>query len=236
MFELFETIRTGSFGLVCWRHGRSLPYGDGITYWALGEMVKAQAGILESDSPEQANEKLRRATHAVVSDEAEADWVERHLRALAGLETDSTAGDQRGEAFAAWRRFFESLAEERPLVLVFEDLHWGDEALLDFVDYLVEWASDVPLLVVCTARPELLARRSGWGGGKVNSSTIQLPGFGRSARDSSTSRSQSGASGAPSTNAPRANSCPRRACSARAAGSLSSASSASARSSGRPSG
>ena len=174
VFELFETIRTGSFGLVYWRHGRSLPYGDGITYWALGEMVKAQAGILESDSPEQASEKLRRATHAVVADEAEADWVERHLRALAGLETDSTAGDQRGEAFAAWRRFFESLAEERPLVLVFEDLHWGDEALLDFVDYLVEWASGVPLLVVCTARPELLARRSGWGGGKVNSSTIQL--------------------------------------------------------------
>ncbi len=174
VFELFETIRTGSFGLVYWRHGRSLPYGEGITYWALGEMVKAQAGILESDSPKQASEKLRRATHAVVSDEAEADWIERHLRALAGLETDSAAGDQRGEAFAAWRRFFESLAEERPLVLVFDDLHWGDEALLDFVDYLVDWASSVPLLVVCTARPELLARRSGWGGGKVNSSTIQL--------------------------------------------------------------
>ena len=174
VFELFETIQTGAFGLVYWRHGRSLPYGEGVTFWALGEMVKAQAGILESDNRAQATEKLHRATQSVVDDAAEAGWVERHLRALAGLETEGTAGAQRGEAFAAWRRFFESLAEERPLVLVFEDLHWGDEAMLDFVDYLVEWVSGVPLLVVCTARPELLARRPGWGGGKVNSSTIQL--------------------------------------------------------------
>ncbi|MBA3402217.1 MAG: tetratricopeptide repeat protein, partial [Actinobacteria bacterium] len=71
-------------------------------------------------------------------------------------------------------RFFEALAEERPLVLVFEDLHWADDALLDFVDYLVEWASGVPILALCTARPELLSRRPGWGGGKVNSSTTLL--------------------------------------------------------------
>jgi tetratricopeptide (TPR) repeat protein len=84
------------------------------------------------------------------------------------------AGDRRSEAFAAWRRFFESLAEERPLVLVFEDLHWADEGLLDFVDYLVDWASGVPLLAACTARPELLERRPGWGGGKRNAVTVSL--------------------------------------------------------------
>jgi len=175
VFELFQTIESGAFGLVFWRHGRSLPYGEGVTFWALSEMVKAQAGILKSDSPEQAAEKLRQAVHRCISDAAETGWVERHLRPLAGLEAEETwAGDRRGEAFAAWRRFLEALAEERPLVLVFEDLHWADDALLDFVDYLVEWASGVPILALCTARPELLSRRPGWGGGKVNSSTILL--------------------------------------------------------------
>ena len=102
-------------------------------------------------------------------------WVESHLRPLVGLETETgLGGDRRGEAFAAWRRFLEALAEQRPLVLVFEDLHWADEGLLDFVDELVDWLSGVPLLVVCTARPELLERRPGWGGGKLNASTLGL--------------------------------------------------------------
>jgi len=83
-------------------------------------------------------------------------------------------GDRRGEAFAAWRRYLEALAERRPLVLVFEDLHWADEGLLDFVDELVGWLSDVPLLVICSARPELLERRQGWGGGTLNASTLGL--------------------------------------------------------------
>ena len=88
--------------------------------------------------------------------------------------TGSATADRSEETFAAWRRFLESIADERPLVLVFEDLHWADERLLDFVDYLVDWATGVPLLVVCTARPELLERRAGWGGGKTNASTISL--------------------------------------------------------------
>jgi predicted ATPase/class 3 adenylate cyclase len=174
VYELFQTIETGDYGLVYWRHGRSLPYGEGVTFWALGEMVKAQAGILESDGPEHAGEKLRGAVERFITDSADADWIERRLRPLAGLDTDESTGDRRDEAFAAWRRYLESIADERPLVLVFEDLHWADEALLDFVDHLVEWASGVPLLVLGTARPELLVRRPGWGGGKVNSSTILL--------------------------------------------------------------
>ena len=84
------------------------------------------------------------------------------------------SGDARGEAFAAWRRFFEELAADRPLVLVFEDMHWADDNLLEFVDQLVEWVSGVRLLVVCTARPELLTRTAGWGGGKPNALTISL--------------------------------------------------------------
>ncbi|MDQ3380360.1 MAG: AAA family ATPase, partial [Actinomycetota bacterium] len=175
VYELFQTIETGEFGIVFWRRGGSLPYGEGVTFWALSEMVKAQAGILESDSSKEAGGKLHEAVGRYVTDPTEASWVERHLRPLAGLETEEpSAEDRRGEAFAAWRRFFEALAEERPLVLVFEDLHWSDDALLDFVEYLVEWAGGVPILALCTARPELLSRRPGWGGGKVNSSTILL--------------------------------------------------------------
>jgi len=175
VFELFQTIESGAFGLVFWRHGSSLPYGDGVTFWALSEMVKAQTGILESDTPADAEGKLRQAVEELIPDAADAAWVERHLRPLAGLETDEAwTGDRRSEAFAAWRRFFETLAETRPLVLVFEDLHWADDALLDFVDHLVDWAGGVPVLALCTARPELLTRRPGWGGGKVNSSTLLL--------------------------------------------------------------
>ncbi|MBA3566813.1 MAG: AAA family ATPase [Actinobacteria bacterium] len=132
---------------------------------------KAQAGILETDTPEQAREKLRGAV-AAVGDHPE--WVESHLNPLVGLAPERELADDRREAFAAWRQFLEALAEQRPLVLVLEDLQWADDGLLDFVDHLVDWAGDVALLVVATARPELLARRPGWGGGKANAVTISL--------------------------------------------------------------
>ncbi len=161
--------------LITWRQGRCLAYGDGVAFWALAEVVKAQAGILEQDTETEAAEKLRAAVEDTISDANDARWVLSHLRPLAGLETDAgLGGDRRGEAFAAWRRFLEALAEQRPLVLVFEDLHWADEGLLDFVHELVDWLSGVRLLVVCSARPELLERRPGWGGGKLNASTVGL--------------------------------------------------------------
>jgi len=161
--------------LITWRQGRCLAYGDGVAFWALAEVVKAQAGISERDAETEAAEKLRAAVEDALADASDARWVESHLRPLIGLETDTgLGGDRRGEAFAAWRRFLEALAEQRPLVLVLEDLHWADEGLLDFVDELVDWLSGVPLLVVCSARPELLERRPGWGGGKLNASTIGL--------------------------------------------------------------
>ena len=159
--------------LITWRQGRCLPYGDGVSYWALGEIVKAHAGILESDSGDVADTKLAAILEAV-ADEGERGWVGRHLRPLVGLGRVEESGDVRGEAFAAWRRFLEAMAERGPVVLVFEDLHWADDGLLDFVDGLVDWVDRVPLLVVCTARPELLERRPGWGGGKRNASTVSL--------------------------------------------------------------
>jgi class 3 adenylate cyclase/tetratricopeptide (TPR) repeat protein len=155
--------------IVYWRQGRSLPYGDGVTYWALAEMAKAQAGVLESDSPEEAERKLAETVEAL----GLGVRVLESLRSLVGAAGDEGRGD-RSEHFAAWRQFFESLADERPTVLVFEDLHWADDDLLDFVDHLVDWGSGVPLLVVCTTRPELLERRPGWGGGKSNALTLSV--------------------------------------------------------------
>ncbi|HXY81724.1 MAG TPA: adenylate/guanylate cyclase domain-containing protein [Gaiellaceae bacterium] len=161
--------------LITWRQGRCLAYGDGVAFWALAEVVKAQAGILERDTEAATAEKLRAAVVDAIGDAADARWVESHLRPLVGLESETLlGGDRRGEAFAAWRRYLEALAEQRPVVLVLEDLHWADEGLLDFVDELVDWLSGVALLVVCSARPELLERRPGWGGGKLNASTLAL--------------------------------------------------------------
>jgi class 3 adenylate cyclase/tetratricopeptide (TPR) repeat protein len=159
--------------LIRWRQGRSLPYGQGVSYWALGEMLKAEAGLLESDPAPVAESKLRE-TVARVCAAQDVDWIESMLRPLIGIAGDVSSTDRRGEAFAAWRRFVEGIAEERATVLVFEDLHWADDGLLDFVDSLIDWATDIPLLVVATARSELLTRRPHWAGGKPNAATLTL--------------------------------------------------------------
>jgi class 3 adenylate cyclase/tetratricopeptide (TPR) repeat protein len=168
--ELFRRIDE-STELAWWRQGRALPYGSGVSFWALGEMVKAQAGIHENDAAEDATANLRASVEQTV-DEHERDWVVRHLEPLVGLGDEVAV--HREEAFTAWRRYLEGLAEQHPLVLVFEDLHWADDGLLDFVDHLAEWATGAPLLVLGTARPELLDRRPGWGGGKLNAATLAL--------------------------------------------------------------
>jgi len=155
--------------LITWRQGRCLPYGEGITFWALGEIVKAEAGILESDSAEVAAAKLEAA---VSPEEPERQWLIQRLAPLVGVEAASPA--ERQELFTAWRRFLESLAAARPSVFVFDDLHWADEALLAFLEYLAEWSQGVPLLVLCTARPELYERRPGWGAGQRNAHTVNL--------------------------------------------------------------
>jgi class 3 adenylate cyclase len=174
VYELFQAVEGGGV-LTHWRQGRALPYGDGVSFWPLAEIAKAHAGILETDSAEVTAAKLERAVEETLGDDPDARWVEEHLRPLVGLEAESElGGDRRGEAFAAWRRLFEAMAERRPLVLVFDDLQWADDGMLDFVDHLAGWASGVPLLVVCTARPELLERRPGWGAGKPNSAIVSL--------------------------------------------------------------
>jgi predicted ATPase len=158
-----------------WLEGRSLPYGEGAAFWAFCEIVRGFTGVLDSDDDEGATRKVHGAVAAVVPEPSEVAWLERHLRPLVGIDTDDLgSGDRRGEAFTAWRRLLEALAEEQPLVLVFDDLHWADDALLDFVDHVVDWASGVPILVLATARPDLLDRRTDWGGGRANVTALRL--------------------------------------------------------------
>jgi class 3 adenylate cyclase len=154
------------------RQGRSPPYPEGVSFWAFGEIVKEQAGVLDSDGAATAAGKLRRAVADLVADRADATRIERHLRSLLGLG-GGTDGEQRGAAFAAWRHFVEAMAARRPLVLALEDVHWADDGLLDLVENLTAWARDVPLLILCTARPELLDRRPEWGSGE-RASTVAL--------------------------------------------------------------
>jgi class 3 adenylate cyclase/tetratricopeptide (TPR) repeat protein len=159
----------------CWLRGRSLSYGEETPFWALGEIVKAYAGIVRTDNPATTEAKLDEAVQDVLGGAAGADRLASHLRPLVGLSGDERArGDSRAEAFFAWGRFFEALAERRPVVLVFEDIHWADEGLLEFIDHLAASVTEAPLLIICTARPSILERHPGWGGGHTNSTVIML--------------------------------------------------------------
>ena len=156
-----------------WRRGRCLPYGEGITFWALGEIVKDLAGILDSDSNAARDEKVEALLEGLVGDQAEQAWLRARLAPLIGGGVGPPV--ERGEAFTAWQRVLEASARTRPLVAVFEDLHWADPALLAFLEHLVEHATDVPLVVIGTARPELFDRHPTWGAGMRNAASISLP-------------------------------------------------------------
>jgi class 3 adenylate cyclase/tetratricopeptide (TPR) repeat protein len=155
-----------------WHQGRSPAYGDGVAFWALGEMVRQRCGIAEGDEPHRARTRLRTTLAQYVADADDRDWVEPRLEGLLGL-APMPAGDQT-EMFAAWRLLFAEIARHDSVVMVFEDLHWADDGLLDFIDELVTVVSDRPLLVVTLARPELLERRPGWGSGRTSTLSTHL--------------------------------------------------------------
>jgi class 3 adenylate cyclase/tetratricopeptide (TPR) repeat protein len=159
---------------VAWRQGRCPAYGDGVTFWALGEVVKAHAGILESDDPVEAAQKLAATVAAVVLEQADRVWLEHRLAPLVGLTSADTGTAEQEEAFAAWCRFLQAVAAKNPLLVVLEDLHWADPAMLNFVHYLVDRASRSRLLVVGTTRPELYDRTPDWGRAIHTTTTIRL--------------------------------------------------------------
>jgi class 3 adenylate cyclase/tetratricopeptide (TPR) repeat protein len=146
--------------------GRCLPYGEGVTYWPLAEMVKSSSGISDDDPLDDAHQKLR----ACCEDEAVADLLGLAVGVLEAVEGERS---QQDISWAA-RAWAEQLAQAQPLVLVFEDVHWGEEPLLELIEQLAASVREAPLLLIALARPELLDVRPTWGGGRVRSTTLEL--------------------------------------------------------------
>jgi len=170
-WEFFKYI-DGLAGNVYWHRGRCLAYGEGVAFWALVEMVKSRCGIAEEEESESARAKLNRMLQEHVADPGERHRIEPRLAHLLGLEEG--ASHSREDLFSAWRLFFERLAENSPTVLVFEDVHWADTAVLDFIEHLLEWSRNHPLFIITLARPEFTERRPGWGAGGRNFTSLYL--------------------------------------------------------------
>jgi len=167
----FEKYVDGLLDSYLWHRGRCLAYGEGVTYWALAEMVRMRARIVEGEDQTSATAKLHEVIAQYVHDPEEREWVEPRLAHLLGLE-ERTARDPE-DLFSAWRVLFERMAEDSPVVLVFEDMQWADRSLVDFVDYLMNWSKNHPLFVVLLARPEFVDKHPNHGAGR-GSTTLYL--------------------------------------------------------------
>ena len=165
--RLVSEFLTGLVDIAQLLRGRCLPYGEGITYWPLAEALRAAAGIADADDRVAAARKL----HALVAGERDSELLATRLATAIGLSDEAAA---QAELFSAVRRTLEFLARQRPLVVVFEDIHWAQPTFLDLLDHLAEWSRDAPLLLLTPSRPELLELRPGWGGGKLNATTLLL--------------------------------------------------------------
>ena len=168
----FEKYLDGVVETAYWHEGRTPAYGEGISYWALAEMVRLRAQITEGEDAASARPKLGAMLEQFVDDPEERRFVEPRLAGLLGLA--ELPSDGREELFAAWRTLFERIAAQAPTVLVFVDLHWADQGLLDFVEDLLAWARTSPIFVVALARPELLERRPDWGSAVRSVTRINL--------------------------------------------------------------
>ncbi|MGH9074884.1 MAG: adenylate/guanylate cyclase domain-containing protein, partial [Acidimicrobiales bacterium] len=170
----FEKYIDGLAGTVYWHRGRCLSYGDGVAFWALGEMVRARLGIAEEDPTGLAADKLDSGLARWVIDAGAREYVRPRLARLLGVESPGAETLGREELFAGWRLFFEQLGTDAPVVLLVEDLHHADAGLLDFLEHLLDWARDVAVFVLTLARPELAERRPGWGAGRRNGTALAL--------------------------------------------------------------
>ncbi len=157
---------------IYWHRGRCLSYGEGVTYWALADMVRMRCRISEDEAPESAAAKLHTTLEEHILDPDERSFLEPRLAHLLGLAEHQTRDKQ--DLFGAWRLFFERLADAYPTVLAFEDMQWADASLLDFVEYLLDWSRNSPVFVVTLARPELLERRPTWGAGQRSFTSLYL--------------------------------------------------------------
>jgi len=158
--------------VVYWHQGRSPSYGDGITFWALGEMVRMRLHIGESDDEATTRVRLTECLDEFIEAAEERAMIEGALLQLLGVE--ERPGRDRDELFAAWRMFFERIAEKGTVVLVFEDLQWADDGLVDFVEEMLAWSRGRSIYIITLARPELLDRRPTWGAGQRAFTSIGL--------------------------------------------------------------
>jgi predicted ATPase/class 3 adenylate cyclase len=170
-WEFFKYI-DGIADVVYTHRGRCLAYGEGVTYWALAEMVRSRAGISEAEDTAVALQKLDEALSEFLPDADERRWVQPRLAHLLALEEHAT--QERDELFSAWRLFFERLADREPTALVFEDMQWADTSLLEFIESMLEWSRNHALFVVTVARPELVERHQSWGAGRRNFTSVFL--------------------------------------------------------------
>jgi class 3 adenylate cyclase/tetratricopeptide (TPR) repeat protein len=174
----FSKYTDGVIDATFWHVGRSPAYGEGISFWALGEMVRRRAGLFETDDESTTRRKIAETLVEYVPDEADRRWIEPALLTLLGVET-STGGSE--QLFAAWRTFFERIADQGTVTMVFEDFHYADSGLIDFVDHLLEWSRGVPIFVITLSRPELVERRPDWGAAKRNFTSLYLEPLGSGA-------------------------------------------------------
>ena len=163
-----------------WHPGRCLPYGDGVAYWALAEMVRHRLGIPEDAPVEETERKLRAGLERWIGDPGEREFVSTRLGVLLGVVE---AGPGREELFAGWRLFFERMAELDPVVMVFEDMHCADDGLLDFVEYLLDWSARHRIFILTLARPELSERRPGWAARHRGATAVSLEPLGNAAME-----------------------------------------------------
>ncbi|MDP9298886.1 MAG: AAA family ATPase, partial [Actinomycetota bacterium] len=147
--------------------GRCLPYGDGITYWPVVEMLTRAADLSDLDGADEVRTKLRRLT----DDDTEGDLVADRLAQLLGLAGAAGVAE---ETFWAMRKLFETLARTHPLIVDLDDMQWAEPTLVDLIEHVADWTRDAPVLLLCSARPELLDLRPAWGGGKRNATSIEL--------------------------------------------------------------
>jgi tetratricopeptide (TPR) repeat protein len=166
----FSKYLDGLIDDVYWHSGRSPAYGEGITFWALGEMVRERCGLVEADDQQTTRDKVHQTVEQWVTDPEERTWVEASLLTLLGVES-ALAADQ---LFGAWRTFFERIAEKGTVALMFEDMHFADPGLLDFIDHLLDFSRGLPIYVVTLARPDLIEKRQQWGAGKRNFVSLYL--------------------------------------------------------------
>ncbi len=172
-WELFKYV-DGIADTLLWHTGRCLPYGDGVAYWALAEIVRARLDIAEEDPLDQVGAKLDAGLTRWVGADTDREFLRPRLAALLGAPGGADASLSREELFAGWRLWFEQLAEHNPVVLIVEDLQWADAGMLDFLEHLLDWSADHPIFVLALTRPELLERRPTWGAGRRNATSLTL--------------------------------------------------------------